>query len=215
MVCADDLSFWTRNFPAWPADRSVFDAGRHFLRRAFVHGASADRTKIRHGIRASAGDYPGVYATASARILPVFHLAAFQTHTGKRHSEARTFARKRALARQPESPRILERGREGSPLFPGRNISVARRRRLALFRRQRLERLGHSNLRQFLVEHRASNCHRISRRGKMFDPCAASQPDGYYHDHFQSDCDKLENEDRKSTRLNSSHTVISYAVFCL
>src|SRR5947207_7292033 len=24
-----------------------------------------------------------------------------------------------------------------------------------------------------------------------------------------------ENEDRKSTRLNSSHTVISYAVFCL
>src|SRR5437588_2886896 len=25
----------------------------------------------------------------------------------------------------------------------------------------------------------------------------------------------LESEDRKSTRLNSSHTVISYAVFCL
>src|SRR5437588_6812069 len=25
----------------------------------------------------------------------------------------------------------------------------------------------------------------------------------------------LSNEDRKSTRLNSSHTVISYAVFCL
>src|SRR5437588_2413123 len=27
--------------------------------------------------------------------------------------------------------------------------------------------------------------------------------------------DALENGDRKSTRLNSSHTVISYAVFCL
>src|SRR5260221_5132633 len=28
-----------------------------------------------------------------------------------------------------------------------------------------------------------------------------------------SDCDQV--KDRKSTRLNSSHTVISYAVFCL
>src|SRR5438132_3445544 len=28
-------------------------------------------------------------------------------------------------------------------------------------------------------------------------------------------CDILAFEDRKSTRLNSSHTVISYAVFCL
>ena len=95
------------------------------------------------------------------------------------------------VARQPQSPRILERAGEGPPLFPGRNVSVAGRRRLALFHRQRLERLGHSNLRQFLVEHRASNRHRISRGRKMFDPCAASQPDGYYHDHFQSDCDKL------------------------
>src|SRR5436190_5218065 len=215
MVCAHDLSFWPRNFSARIAHCSVPDAGWHFLRSAFVHGSGTDRTTIRHSACAPAGDDPRVCATARARILPVFHLAAFQTHTGKRHSEARTFARTCALARQPESPRVLERGGEGSPLFPGRNISVARRRRLALFRRQRLERLGHSNLRQFPVEHRASNCHRISRRGKMFDPCAASKPDGYYHDHFQSDCDKLENEDRKSTRLNSSHTVISYAVFCL
>src|SRR5947207_8812881 len=29
------------------------------------------------------------------------------------------------------------------------------------------------------------------------------------------DCDFTTVEDRKSTRLNSSHTVISYAVFCL
>src|SRR5438034_11020475 len=28
-------------------------------------------------------------------------------------------------------------------------------------------------------------------------------------------CRVAQNEDRKSTRLNSSHTVISYAVFCL
>src|SRR5947207_11643464 len=28
-------------------------------------------------------------------------------------------------------------------------------------------------------------------------------------------CEEQSDEDRKSTRLNSSHTVISYAVFCL
>src|SRR5438034_6848522 len=31
----------------------------------------------------------------------------------------------------------------------------------------------------------------------------------------QSHPEAIGNEDRKSTRLNSSHTVISYAVFCL
>src|SRR5438094_9160496 len=133
MVCTDDLSFWPRNFSAWAAHCSLSDAGRHFLRGAFVHGAGADRTEIRYGARAPAGDDPGVCATARARIFPVFHLAAFQTNTGKRHSEARTFARTRALGRQPESPRILERAGEGPPLFAGRNVSVARRRRLALF----------------------------------------------------------------------------------
>src|SRR5438309_8470744 len=29
------------------------------------------------------------------------------------------------------------------------------------------------------------------------------------------DCDRMETGDRKSTRLNSSHSSISYAVFCL
>ena len=117
MVCPHDLSVWPGNFSAWAAHSSVLDAGRHFLRSAFVHGTGADRTKIRHGTRASAGDNPGVCATARARIFPIFHLAAFQTHTGKRHSEARTFARKRALTRQPESPRILERGGEGTAII--------------------------------------------------------------------------------------------------
>src|SRR5260221_10105884 len=31
----------------------------------------------------------------------------------------------------------------------------------------------------------------------------------------KSDANQLHSRDRKSTRLNSSHTVISYAVFCL
>src|SRR5260221_4493862 len=33
--------------------------------------------------------------------------------------------------------------------------------------------------------------------------------------HTRSLCDEFRRVDRKSTRLNSSHTVISYAVFCL
>src|SRR5436190_14147554 len=42
--------------------------------------------------------------------------------------------------------------------------------------------------------------HRIGMRARRFDGCTVPGQDG---------------EDRKSTRLNSSHTVISYAVFCL
>ena len=36
-----------------------------------------------------------------------------------------------------------------------------------------------------------------------------------YEKYLQPWEDKLQDTDRKSTRLNSSHTVISYAVFCL
>src|SRR5262249_31054718 len=115
MVCADDFSFWPGNFSTCAAHRPVPDAGRHFLRSAFLHGACPDRTEVRHGARALAGHDPSVSATARARIFPLFHLAAFQTHTSKRHSEARTLARTRPLTRQPESPRILERAGEGPP----------------------------------------------------------------------------------------------------
>src|SRR5947207_4896713 len=38
---------------------------------------------------------------------------------------------------------------------------------------------------------------------------------GYRCSHIASQRADLETVDRKSTRLNSSHTVISYAVFCL
>ena len=125
-------------------------------------------------------------------LVAVFHLAAFQTHTAQTSFGSTNICPNGARSRGSlQSPRILERGGEGPPLFPGRNVSVAGRRRLALFHRYRLERMGHSDLRQFLVEHRASNRHRISRRRKVFDPCAASQPDGYYDDHLQFDCDKL------------------------
>ena len=71
---------------------SVLNAGRHFLRCAVVHGSGANRTEIRHGACASVSDHFGVCATARARIFPVLHMAAFQAHTGKRHSKTRTFA---------------------------------------------------------------------------------------------------------------------------
>src|SRR5438034_7098032 len=45
--------------------------------------------------------------------------------------------------------------------------------------------------------------------GKAFNPCAVPVGD------IEPDDEVTTIEDRKSTRLNSSHTVISYAVFCL
>src|SRR5438034_3487348 len=42
---------------------------------------------------------------------------------------------------------------------------------------------------------------------------AAATPLKHFHEHSHSRSQGP--EDRKSTRLNSSHTVISYAVFCL
>src|SRR5207248_10545158 len=39
--------------------------------------------------------------------------------------------------------------------------------------------------------------------------------DGSVEDRVQNGGDPREHEDRKSTRLNSSHRTISYAVFCL
>src|SRR5256885_11957105 len=37
----------------------------------------------------------------------------------------------------------------------------------------------------------------------------------YLHKGYNSSSFRIPNKDRKSTRLNSSHLVISYAVFCL
>src|SRR5438034_5447749 len=52
---------------------------------------------------------------------------------------------------------------------------------------------------------------RMGRRGEPV-AAAAEEPDQLVVDHLD---DLLGRRDRKSTRLNSSHTVISYAVFCL
>src|SRR2546430_7773400 len=47
-------------------------------------------------------------------------------------------------------------------------------------------------------------------RGKLCPPYGAS-----FHPHFTSNSRMCSGTDRKSTRLNSSHSQISYAVFCL
>src|SRR5438105_1640582 len=93
MVRADNLPFRLGDFFAGAAHRALPDAGRHTLRRALLHGAHAHRAEVRHGPRALAGDASRLYATAGARVVALFHVAAFQTHAAQRYSSTRTFAR--------------------------------------------------------------------------------------------------------------------------
>src|SRR5437588_11994688 len=58
-------------------------------------------------------------------------------------------------------------------------------------------------------------CHQLGHLGHLHD-ARGVQPDGRPEDHRHHDVRQAgARQDRKSTRLNSSHTVISYAVFCL
>src|SRR5437588_7911216 len=52
-----------------------------------------------------------------------------------------------------------------------------------------------------------------SSRGRRGGDIFPARRDGALRHHVGADSDRA--ADRKSTRLNSSHTVISYAVFCL
>src|SRR5438034_8563502 len=54
-------------------------------------------------------------------------------------------------------------------------------------------------------------CLNASREGVV----VRAYPIEHYEDYWQVFEEDLPKIDRKSTRLNSSHTVISYAVFCL
>src|SRR5699024_12447322 len=53
------------------------------------------------------------------------------------------------------------------------------------------------------------------RRRHGLDPIAPTTDLGYAANFFRMVFDEVPEEDRKSTRLNSSHVSISYAVFCL
>src|SRR5256886_11165749 len=64
------------------------------------------------------------------------------------------------------------------------------------------------------LAHRARrSCSGLARRG--FHSRLAGDEILLPHQHKGEDCPCEEDEDRKSTRLNSSHSQISYAVFCL
>src|SRR2546423_183314 len=124
MVRADDFPFRFGNFSACVAHRSLSDARRHPVRGAFVHGAGSDRTEIRYSARAAACDAPGVCPAARAGIFSLFHVATVQTHTGKRDSEARTFAETRPFRRRLAPPSFLERAGQGPSLSAGGRLSV-------------------------------------------------------------------------------------------
>src|SRR5213075_1381413 len=44
MVRAHDFPFWRRGVCSTPADRSLFNVGRHTLRRPLLYGSGSDRT---------------------------------------------------------------------------------------------------------------------------------------------------------------------------
>src|SRR3712207_9411681 len=58
--------------------------------------------------------------------------------------------------------------------------------------------------------------HVVHHRGRLVDrPTAGHDEDLGEHLQRADDADHEQEQDRKSTRLNSSHANISYAVFCL
>src|SRR3712207_8311759 len=56
---------------------------------------------------------------------------------------------------------------------------------------------------------------RLGRRGRGGRRPARARSASRPHRELRGEADRLEGRDRKSTRLNSSHANISYAVFCL
>src|SRR5690349_23618814 len=78
--------------------------------------------------------------------------------------------------------------------------------------------------REDLREHERRVRHRAAERSRVQIGAAAAQIDLEVHEAAQAVADRrhaarehrrIGDEDRKSTRLNSSHVEISYAVFCL
>src|ERR1700730_302722 len=139
MVRADDFSFWARRFFAGVPHRTLSHVWRHIVRGPLLYGARPYRTEVRHRDRAPAHDVFGLCSTAGARMVALFHLVAFQTHAAERDQGPRTSSCRRQFWRRSESPNFLERTGEGPPLLARCHLPIARRRRLALLHRYRLE----------------------------------------------------------------------------
>ena len=104
-----------------------------------LHAAGADRAEVRHDRRASPRDVPRLRAAAGPRMVALFHLAPFQTDAAHRHQHARAIAGRRGIHPRFAQSQLLERRRERSPSSARLDVRIARRRRLALFERYRLE----------------------------------------------------------------------------
>src|SRR5947207_11120084 len=74
-----------------------------------------------------------------------------------------------------------------------------------------LHRIARTGIPELVGEVDVPGCERVEEtlRGSLFRVVSKDEPQGYNRGQRDG------REDRKSTRLNSSHTVISYAVFCL
>src|SRR5947208_16191591 len=109
MVRPYHLPLWSWNFFISVAYRALSHARRHSVRGALLHDAGSDRAEIRHGARTVACDVAGFRPAAGARVGALFHVAAFQAHTAKRDSNARTFAQWAAYCRQSEPAGFVAR----------------------------------------------------------------------------------------------------------
>src|SRR5437588_4788062 len=107
------------------ADRPVFDAGRHALCRVLLYGACAHRAALRYHPRPPAGHVPGFRATTRPGLVPLFYLAAFQTHSRFCYCAAREATAQQEIWQKLGPPRLLERRRQGSPQPLTRNLHTA------------------------------------------------------------------------------------------
>src|SRR5439155_9835152 len=110
------FSVWPWNFFAHTTHRALPHARRHSVRCALIHGAGFDRAEIRYGLRTLACDVARFRAAARARVVALFHVAAFQAHAPERDSNTRAFAQRGTYCRRSESADFLERRRQGSSL---------------------------------------------------------------------------------------------------
>src|SRR5438094_7503504 len=106
------------------ADCAVFDAGWHAVCLALLYGACAHRAALRYHPLPPVGHVPGFRATARSWLVPLFYLAAFQTHSRFCNCATREAASRSENWPKLEPPRLLERRRQGSSQPLKRNFNT-------------------------------------------------------------------------------------------